>query len=68
MAAYPGEGYKMSNYGLKTYSAEQIKLQWKKAVEREIKVKVGEPVRTLTELYLTITDRKVSFLKCCSQQ
>lgn len=38
MAAYPGEGYKMSNYGLKKYSPDQVKEQWKQAVHRQIKV------------------------------
>ena len=33
--AYPGDGYKMSNYGLKTYSPEQSKEMWKEAVHRE---------------------------------
>jgi len=37
MAAYPGEGYKMSNYGLKTYTPEQMKEQWRESVERETK-------------------------------
>ena len=36
--AYPGEGYKMSNYGVKKYTAEQVKEQWKKSVDREKKV------------------------------
>ena len=33
--AYPGDGYKMSNYGLKSYSPEQSKEMWKEAVHRE---------------------------------
>lgn len=33
--AYPGEGYKMSNYGYKTYTPEQMKEQWRESVERE---------------------------------
>ena len=36
--AYPGEGYKMSNYGHKTYTPEQMKEQWRESVERETKV------------------------------
>ena len=35
--AYPGEGYKMSNYGLKTYTPEEMKEQWREIVEREHK-------------------------------
>ena len=38
MAAYPGEDYKMSNYGKKRYSPEQKKEQWREGVERAIKV------------------------------
>ena len=40
MAAYPGEGYKMSNYGLKQYSPEQIKEQWRENVNRQTKVMI----------------------------
>ena len=40
MAAYPGEGYKMSNYGLKRYSPEQIKEQWRENVDRQTKVMI----------------------------
>lgn len=36
--AYPGEGYKMSNYGLKTYTPEQIKEVWRESIGREIKI------------------------------
>ena len=36
--AYPGEDYKMSNYGLKTYTPEQIKELWRENTEREIKI------------------------------
>lgn len=36
--AYPGEGYKMSNYGLKSYTPEQVKEQWRESVDRENKV------------------------------
>ena len=36
--AYPGEGYKMSNYGLKTYTPEQIKELWRESTTREIKI------------------------------
>ena len=35
--AYPGDGYKMSNYGVKTYTPEQMKEQWRESVERENK-------------------------------
>ncbi len=38
--AYPGDGYKMSNYGLKGYTPDQKKEQWKRAVQREEKVSV----------------------------
>jgi len=40
MAAYPGEGYKMSNYGLKRYTMHQAMEQWKEAVEKEAKVNI----------------------------
>lgn len=36
--SYPGEGYKMSNYGLKRYSPEQLKEQWRENIDRQIKV------------------------------
>ena len=35
--AYPGEGYQMSNYGLKTFTPEETKEQWREHVEREHK-------------------------------
>ncbi len=37
--AYPGDGYKMSNYGKKKYSPDQKKEQWKEYVGREKKVR-----------------------------
>ncbi len=37
--AYPGDGYKMANYGWKSYTPEQIKDQWKESVYRENKVR-----------------------------
>lgn len=39
MAAYPGEGYKMSNYGKKKYSPDQKKEQLREAIERANKVR-----------------------------
>ena len=36
--AYPGEGYKMSNYGYKTYTPEQIKEVWRESTARESKI------------------------------
>ena len=33
--AYPGDGYKMSNYGHKTYTPEQTKEQWRESCTRE---------------------------------
>ncbi len=36
--AYPGEDYKMSNYGYKAYNPEQIKEQWRETTTREIKI------------------------------
>ena len=38
MMAYPGEGYKMANYGWKSYTPEQAKEQWRESVQREAKV------------------------------
>lgn len=42
MAAYPGDGYKMSNYGFKEYSPEQVKEQWREGVVREKKVRAWD--------------------------
>ena len=36
---YPGDGYKMSNYGYKYYSPDQVKEQWREKVMREEKVR-----------------------------
>lgn len=36
--AYPGDGYKMSNYGHKTYTPEQAKQQWRESCTREHKI------------------------------
>ena len=36
--AYPGDGYKMSNYGHKTYTAEQTKEQWRESCTRERRI------------------------------
>ena len=49
MAAYPGEGYNMSNYGLKTYTPEQMKEQWREKVERESKVTKYHPASKNTK-------------------
>jgi hypothetical protein len=38
---YPGDGYKMSNYGFKNYTPDQVREQWKEAVVRERKVSWG---------------------------
>ena len=35
--SYPGEGYKMSNYGYKPYTPEQVKEQWRESTVREAK-------------------------------
>ena len=32
---YPGDGYKLSNYGHKTYTPEQAKEQWRESCARE---------------------------------
>ena len=39
--AYPGDGYKMSNYGHKTYTAEQTKEQWRESCTRERRICEG---------------------------
>ena len=39
--AYPGDGYKMSNYGHKTYTAEQTKKQWRESCTRERRICEG---------------------------
>jgi hypothetical protein len=44
--AYPGEGYTMSNYGLKVYTPEQEKEQWKEACTREEKLAKNQVVFT----------------------
>ena len=49
MAAYPGEGYNMSNYGLKKYTPEQMKEQWREKVDRERKVTKYHPASKNTE-------------------
>ena len=36
--AYPGDGYKMSNYGHKTYTPEQTKEQWRESCTREQRI------------------------------
>ena len=36
--AYPGDGYKMSNYGHKTYTPEQTKEQWRESCTREHRI------------------------------
>lgn len=36
--AYPGDGYKMSNYGHKTYTPEQTKEQWRESCTRENRI------------------------------
>lgn len=36
--AYPGDGYKMSNYGHKTYTHEQTKEQWRESCTREHRI------------------------------
>lgn len=41
--AYPGEGYKMSNYGYKTYNPEQIKELWRENTTREFKIAKNHP-------------------------
>ncbi|XP_062501775.1 cilia- and flagella-associated protein 90-like [Corticium candelabrum] len=46
--AYPGEGYNMSNYGLKTYTPEQMKEQWREACEHEIQATKNRIVTTET--------------------
>lgn len=35
--SYPGDGYKMSNYGYKSYTPEQVKEQWRESTVREAK-------------------------------
>ncbi|XP_031555968.1 uncharacterized protein LOC116292756 [Actinia tenebrosa] len=37
-STYPGEGIRMSVYGLKTYTAEQEKEQWRENVRREFRI------------------------------
>ena len=39
--AYPGDGYKMSNYGHKTYTPEQTKEQWRESCTREQRISSG---------------------------
>lgn len=39
--AYPGDGYKMSNYGHKTYTPEQTKEQWRESCTRERRISDG---------------------------
>lgn len=36
MGDYPGEGYKMSGYGLKMYNPEEEKNQWVETVKVKI--------------------------------
>ncbi len=48
--AYPGEGYKMSNYGYKTYTPEQMKEQWRESVERENKLTKTHSATKKTQL------------------
>ena len=43
--AYPGEGYHMSNYGVKTFTAEEEKEQWREHVDREAKATRGRRTR-----------------------
>ena len=43
--AYPGDGYHMSNYGVKTFTAEEEKEQWREHVEREAKATRGRRTR-----------------------
>lgn len=54
--AYPGEGYNMSNYGLKTYSPEQIKEMWRESTDREAKINRLHPTTKLLaekQVYIT---------------
>ena len=39
--AYPGEGYRMSNYGRKTYTPEQVKEMWRESTDKEAKIAKG---------------------------
>ncbi|XP_022109202.1 uncharacterized protein C5orf49 homolog [Acanthaster planci] len=41
MAAYPGEGNKMSNYGLKVPTPEELKLLWEEIVGRERRIRAN---------------------------
>ena len=43
--AYPGDGYHMSNYGVKTFTAEEDKEQWREHVEREARATRGRRTR-----------------------
>ncbi|XP_032241235.1 uncharacterized protein C5orf49 isoform X2 [Nematostella vectensis] len=39
MGDYPGDGYKMSGYGLKTYNPEEERGQWLETCKREEKIR-----------------------------
>ncbi|XP_038045043.1 uncharacterized protein C5orf49-like [Patiria miniata] len=41
MAAYPGEGSQMSNYGLKVPTPEELKLLWEEIVGRERRIRAN---------------------------
>lgn len=43
--AYPGDGYHMSSYGVKTFTPEEEKEQWREHVEREAKATRGRRTR-----------------------
>ena len=55
--AYPGEDYKMSNYGYKWYDPEQVKENWRENVAREFKIAkhhaTTEPCSKVSNVHLT---------------
>lgn len=47
--AYPGEGYKMSSYGLNRYTAVQVEEQWRESVEHERRIAKLHPATKARE-------------------
>lgn len=47
--AYPGEGYKMSCYGLNRYTSVQVEEQWRESVESEYRIAKSHPATKARE-------------------